>query len=61
MEFDNPESVVIRNLPEVKGFLSIPFTLYYKNGRVVKATSGIQTKEQIVAILDREFALTVTI
>ena len=59
MEFDNPEAHVIRNIPEVKGFLGIPFTIYYKNGRVVKATSSIQTKEQVIAILDKEFASTV--
>jgi thioredoxin 1 len=59
MEFDNPESHIIRNLPEVKGFMGIPFTIYYKNGKVVKATSSIQTKEQIKAILDKEFAASV--
>lgn len=55
MEFDNPESNVIRNLPEVRGFMGIPFTIYYKNGKVVKATSSIQTKDQITTILDKEF------
>jgi len=59
MEFDNPESHVIRNLPEVKGFMGIPFTIYYKNGKVVKATSSIQTKIQVKAILDKEFSATV--
>lgn len=59
MEFDNPESHVIRNLPEVKGFMGIPFTIYYKKGKVVKATSSIQTKEQIKTILDKEFAVEV--
>ena len=56
MEFDNPESAVIRTLPEVRGFIGIPFTIYYKNGEVVKATSGIQTKTQITVILDLEFS-----
>jgi thioredoxin 1 len=56
MEFDNPESHVIKNLPEVKGFMGIPFTIYYKNGKVVKATSSIQTKAQVTAILDKEFS-----
>jgi thioredoxin 1 len=56
MEFDNPESSVIRTLPEVKGFMGIPFTIYYKNGNVVKATSGIQTMEQVTEILNREFS-----
>ncbi|MDO9614536.1 MAG: thioredoxin family protein [Bacteroidota bacterium] len=59
MEFDNPESQVIRALPEVRGFMGIPFTIYYKNGQVVKATTGIQSKEQITAILEQEFATTV--
>ncbi|MFN8255621.1 MAG: thioredoxin family protein [Bacteroidales bacterium] len=59
MEFDNPQSYVIRNLPEVRGFMGIPFTIYYKNGKVVKATSSIQTKDQVTAILNKEFAQTV--
>ena len=59
MEFDNPESHVIRTLCEVDGFKGIPFTIYYKNGKVVKATSGIQSKTQVTAILDKEFAATV--
>lgn len=56
MEFDNPHAHVIRNLPEVRGFMGIPFTIYYKNGKVVKATSSIQRREQITAILDKEFS-----
>jgi thioredoxin 1 len=59
MEFDNPESHVIRSLPEVRGFMGIPFTIYYKNGKVANATSSIQTKEQVKAILDKEFAAAV--
>lgn len=56
MEFDNPESNVIRSLPEVRGFMGIPFTIYYKNGKVVKATSSIQNKAQVTSILNAEFA-----
>jgi thioredoxin 1 len=56
MEFDNPESNVIRSLPEVRGFMGIPFTVYYKNGKVVKATSSIQSREQVTSILDKEFS-----
>ena len=59
MEFDNPESQVIRTLPEVQGFMGIPFTIYYKSGQVVKATTSIQSKSQVTAILDQEFAATV--
>jgi thioredoxin 1 len=55
MEFDNPEAYVIRNAPETRGFLGIPFTMYYKNGKLVKATSSIQSLFQVTSILDREF------
>ena len=55
MEFDNPEAHVIKNAPECAGFMGLPFTVYYKNGKIVKATTSIQTKDQIKAILDQEF------
>jgi thioredoxin 1 len=55
MEFDNPDSRVIRNLPECRNFAGLPFTVYYKNGKLVKATSSIQTMEQVTEILDKEF------
>ncbi len=54
--FDVPDAQVIRSLPECRGFMGLPFTVYYKNGKVVAATSGIQTKPQIQQILDTEFA-----
>jgi thioredoxin 1 len=60
MEFDNPISDVIRTIPEVRGFTGIPFTIYYKNGRVAKATSSIQTKDQIRTILNNEFSVAIT-
>ena len=56
MEFDSPESHVIRNVPEVSGFMGIPFTMYYKNGKLVKATSSIQSMTQVRTILDAEFS-----
>lgn len=52
MLFDSPEAHVIRNAQEAAGFMGLPFTFYYKNGKVVKATSSIQSKEQVKAILD---------
>jgi thioredoxin 1 len=55
MEFDNPESSVIRNAPECRGFMGLPFTVYYKNGKLVKATTSIQNEQQITIILDAEF------
>lgn len=59
MEFDNPESNVIRSLPEVRGFMGIPFTIYYRDGKVVKATSSIQNRDQITSILNKEFSAAV--
>jgi thioredoxin 1 len=55
MLFDNPDAYVIRDLPECRGFMGLPFTVYFKNGKVVKATSSIQSKDQIEAILTTEF------
>jgi thioredoxin 1 len=60
MEFDNPISDVIRILPEVRGFMGIPFTIYYKDGKVVKATTSVQSTGQVKAILDKEFSVPVT-
>jgi len=55
MLFDSPEAHVIRNAPEVRGFMGIPFTMYYKNGKLVKATSSIQSEQQVRSILDTQF------
>jgi len=55
MEFDNPEAHVIRNAAECSGFMGLPFVVYYKNGELVKATSGIQAIDQIRGILDQTF------
>ncbi len=55
MEFDNPDAHVIRNAPECAGFMGLPFTVYYKNGKIVKATSSIQSMEEVRAILDEHF------
>ena len=55
MLFDNPEAAIIRNLPEARNFMGLPFTIYYKNGEVVAATSSIQDSDQITEILDKEF------
>ena len=55
MLFDNPHAAVIRNLPEARNFMGLPFVIYYKNGKLVEATSSIQSKDQITAILDKHF------
>ena len=41
--------------PMCKGFMGLPFTVYYKNGEMVKATTSIQSRDQIVSILDEKF------
>ena len=55
MEFDIPGARYIRELPECSNFMGLPFTVYFKNGKVVKATSSIQTKENVKTILDENF------
>ena len=55
MEFDIPDAYVIRNLKECQGFMGLPFTVYFKNGKVVKATSSLQSMDQITEILDEHF------
>ena len=58
MEFDNPESHVIRSAPATRGFMGLPYTVYYKNGKMVKATSSIQNMSQVKSILESEFGQT---
>ena len=53
--FDSPEADVIRKLPECRDFRGLPFTVYYKKGKVVKATTSIQSKAQIKEILDANY------
>jgi thioredoxin 1 len=56
MLFDSPESTVIRQLSECANFRGLPFTVYWKDGKVVKATSSVQSKDQVQAILDTAFS-----
>ena len=56
MLFDSPEAAIIRNHPACASFAGLPFTMYYKNGEVVKATTSIQSMEQVTEILDDKFA-----
>jgi len=52
MAFDTPEAGIIRNAPMCSSFMGLPFTVYYKNGKMVKATTSIQNRKQITDILD---------
>lgn len=51
MEFDEPEAAFIRNLPQCRSFMGLPFTVYFRDSEVVEATSGIQTQAQVESIL----------
>ncbi len=53
--FDHPEAHVIRNLPECRGFMGLPFTVYFKSGAVVKATTSIQSQDQVETILKAHY------
>ena len=56
IDFDTPLAGIVRTLPEVQGFYSLPFVVYIRDGQVVKATGGLQSKDQVTAILDEVFA-----
>ncbi|MEZ5071673.1 MAG: thioredoxin family protein [Bacteroidales bacterium] len=56
MAFDSPEAGIIRNAPQCRGFMGLPFTMYYKGGQVAHATSSIQTRQQITEILDEKLS-----
>ena len=55
MSFDGPAAHNIKSLPEVRSFTGLPFTIYFKNGKVASATTSIQTKKQVQEVLDQEF------
>jgi len=55
MAFDTPEAAPIRNAPECRGFMGLPFTMFYKDGKVARATSSILNMQQVTEILDEEF------
>ncbi len=55
MDFDGEASSFIRDLPQCRSFMGLPFTVYFRDGKVVKATSSIQGKEQVTSILDEVF------
>ncbi|NQT26749.1 thioredoxin [candidate division KSB1 bacterium] len=55
LEFDISAADFIKQLPECVSFMGLPFTVYFKKSVVVEATISIQSMDQVVAILDREF------
>lgn len=56
MAFDEPVRRIIQSLSDTAGFTGLPFTVYFKNGKVVATTSSIQTMDQVTTILDDQFS-----
>ncbi len=55
MEYDNPESIHIRQMPEFIQNSISPLTLYLQKSQVVKAFSGIQSEEAIAGAINEIF------
>lgn len=55
MDFDIPAASFIRDLPECALFMGLPFTVYFKKGKVAAATTSIQSEKQVRNILDKVF------
>jgi len=56
MGFDTPEASPIRDASMCRGFMGLPFNVFYKNGKMVNATTSIQDREQITTILDKDLS-----
>ena len=41
--------------------MGLPFVIYYKNGKVVHASTSIKSEEEIREVLDKEFSAEVEI
>ena len=53
MDFDIQVAMeTIRRLPETRMFNGLPFTVYFKDGKVVEATTSIQNKNQVKEIIE---------
>ena len=55
MLFDLPDANIIKQLPECRSFQGLPYTVYFKNGKVAKATSSIQTSKQVKDIISEVY------
>jgi thioredoxin 1 len=55
IDFDSQMANAIKSLPEVQSFSSLPFVLYFKDGKVARATAGIQNKSQVTSNLNDVF------
>ena len=55
MDFDIPVAAKIKGLLECRKFWGLPFSIYYRNGKVVKATSSIQSAKQVKDVIKDVF------
>jgi len=56
MDFDIPVASAIKGLSQCRNFFGLPFTIYYRNGQIVKATSSIQSAKEVKNVIDDVFA-----
>jgi len=56
MDFDIPAAAAIKGLPECRKFWGLPYTVYYRNGKVAKATSSIQSAKEVKNVINEVFA-----
>jgi thioredoxin 1 len=54
-DFDIPAAGFIRDLPECSSFMGLPFTVYFKKGRVAAATTSVQRRAEIEETLNAAF------
>ncbi len=47
VDFDTASAIAIRKNEKCRNFMGLPFTAYYKNGKMVHATSSIQSRMQL--------------
>ncbi|MCD6321701.1 MAG: thioredoxin family protein [Clostridiales bacterium] len=47
VDFDTASALAIRRNEKCRNFMGLPFTAYYKNGKMVHATSSIQSRMQL--------------
>ena len=55
VEFDCEAASPIKKAKECSSFRGLPFTVYYRNQKIVHATTSIQTKTQIEEICEEYF------
>ncbi len=54
-DFDIPAAGFIKDLPECSSFMGLPFTVYFKEGRVAAATTSVQRRAEIEETLNTTF------